>query len=159
MVFTRKDGDFHGRAVSFREGRCFFATLKNPSGEWMVISRFGRFPGFLLVNYLPNCEPGLNGNPIYIYIYIYIYIPGTQMTLVLNGKGRILEGCNTKIEDKQVPGTYIPAPSSSGFSNGKTHPKGNGIIGFWGQQLAPHPPLPLPPLPKKIVYLFLKCWV
>ena len=47
---------------------------------------------------------------IYIYIYthtyIYIYIPGTQMTIVLNGKGLLLEGSDPKIEDKQVPGIY-----------------------------------------------------
>ena len=31
MVFTRKDGDFHGRAVSFREGRVnFLAILSHP---------------------------------------------------------------------------------------------------------------------------------
>ena len=29
------------------------------------------------------------------------------MTLVLNGKGLLLEGLTTKIEDKQVPGIYI----------------------------------------------------
>ena len=29
------------------------------------------------------------------------------MTLVLNGKGLLLEGSNPKIEDKQVPGIYI----------------------------------------------------
>ena len=29
------------------------------------------------------------------------------MTLVLNGKGALLEGSNPKIEDKQVPGIYI----------------------------------------------------
>ena len=40
-------------------------------------------------------------------IYIDLYIPGTQMTLVLNGKGLLLEGSNPKIEDKQVPGIYI----------------------------------------------------
>ena len=40
-----------------------------------------------------------------------IYIPGTQMTLVLNGKGLLLEGSNPKIEDKQVPGIYIYIPS------------------------------------------------
>ena len=28
------------------------------------------------------------------------------MTLVLNGKGLLLEGSNPKIEDKQVPGIY-----------------------------------------------------
>ena len=39
--------------------------------------------------------------------HIYIYIPGTQMTLVLNGKGLFLEGSNPKIEDKQVTGIYI----------------------------------------------------
>ena len=47
---------------------------------------------------------------IYINIYIYIYklyIPGTQMTLVLFGKGLLLKGSTTKIEDKQVPGIYI----------------------------------------------------
>ena len=38
---------------------------------------------------------------------IFIYIPGTQMTLVLNGKGLLLEGSDPKIEDKQVPGIYI----------------------------------------------------
>ena len=32
------------------------------------------------------------------------YVPGTQMTLVLVGKGLLLEGSNPKIEDKQVPG-------------------------------------------------------
>ncbi len=32
--------------------------------------------------------------------------PGTQMTLVLNGKGLLLEGSNPKIEDKQVPGIF-----------------------------------------------------
>ena len=36
--------------------------------------------------------------------FIYIYIPGTQMTLVLIGKGLVLEGPWLKIEDKQVPG-------------------------------------------------------
>ena len=40
------------------------------------------------------------------FISIYIYIPGTQMTLVLNGKGLLLEGSDCKIEDKQVPGIY-----------------------------------------------------
>jgi len=29
---------------------------------------------------------------------------GTKMTVVLNGKGLLLEGSNPKIEDKQVPG-------------------------------------------------------
>ena len=29
------------------------------------------------------------------------------MTLVLNGKGLLLEGSNPKIEDKEVPGIYI----------------------------------------------------
>ena len=33
------------------------------------------------------------------------YVPGTQMTLVLIGKGLLLEGLIFKIEDKQVPGT------------------------------------------------------
>ena len=44
---------------------------------------------------------------------VYIYIPGTQMTLVLNGKGLLLEGSTPKIEDKQVPGIdmYINNPS------------------------------------------------
>jgi len=28
----------------------------------------------------------------------------TQITLVLNGKGLLVEGSNPKIEDKQVPG-------------------------------------------------------
>ena len=32
------------------------------------------------------------------------------MTLVLNGKGLLLEGSNPKIEDKQVPGIYIYMP-------------------------------------------------
>ena len=30
-----------------------------------------------------------------------IYIPGTQMTLVLNGKGLLFEGSNPEIEDQQ----------------------------------------------------------
>ena len=30
------------------------------------------------------------------------------MTLVLNGKGLLLEGSNPKIEDKQIPGAYVP---------------------------------------------------
>ena len=38
---------------------------------------------------------------------VYIYIPGTPMTLILNGKGLLLEGSTAKIEDKQVPGIYI----------------------------------------------------
>ena len=48
----------------------------------------------------------------YIYIYTYryhknqlnvgVYIPGTQITLVLIGKGLLLEGLSPKIEDKQV---------------------------------------------------------
>ena len=33
-------------------------------------------------------------------------IPGTQMTLVLIGKDLVLKGSTTKIEDKQVPGTW-----------------------------------------------------
>ena len=37
----------------------------------------------------------------------YIYIPGTQMTLVLIGKGLLLEGSTPKTKDKQVPGIYI----------------------------------------------------
>ena len=41
------------------------------------------------------------------YMYMYLYIPGTQMTLVLNGKGLLLEGSDPKIEDKQVPGINI----------------------------------------------------
>ena len=36
-----------------------------------------------------------------------LYLPGTQMTLVLVGKGLVLGGSTTKIEDKQVPGIYI----------------------------------------------------
>ena len=31
---------------------------------------------------------------------IYIYIPGTQMTLGLNGKGLLLEGSDPEIEDR-----------------------------------------------------------
>ena len=38
---------------------------------------------------------------------LYIYIPGTQMTLVLLGKGLVLEGSTPKIENKQVLGIYI----------------------------------------------------
>ena len=33
-------------------------------------------------------------------------LSGTQMTLVLNGKGLLLECSNPKIEDKQVPGIF-----------------------------------------------------
>ena len=43
---------------------------------------------------------------LFVYIYSYIYIPGTQITLILSGKGLLLEGSRPKIEDKQVPGTY-----------------------------------------------------
>ena len=39
-------------------------------------------------------------------LYVSLFIPGTQMTLVLNGKGLLLEGSNPKIEDKQVPGIF-----------------------------------------------------
>ena len=35
-----------------------------------------------------------------------ITLPGTQMTIVLIGKGLVLEASTTKIEDKQVPGIY-----------------------------------------------------
>ena len=31
---------------------------------------------------------------------LYIYIPGTQMTLGLNGKGLLLEGSDPEIEDR-----------------------------------------------------------
>ena len=34
-----------------------------------------------------------------IWYYNILTMPGTQMTLVLNGKGLFLEGSNTKIED------------------------------------------------------------
>ena len=37
----------------------------------------------------------------------HIDLPGTQMSLVLNGKCLLLEGSNPKIEDKQVPGLRI----------------------------------------------------
>ncbi len=37
----------------------------------------------------------------------FFHVPGTQMTLVLNGKGLLLEGSDPKIEDKQVPGEYM----------------------------------------------------
>ena len=33
-----------------------------------------------------------------MYTYVYMYIPGTQMALVLIGKGLVLEGSTTKIE-------------------------------------------------------------
>ena len=39
--------------------------------------------------------------------YIYIYIPGTQMTLVLIGKGLFWGGWPSKIEVKWVLGIYI----------------------------------------------------
>ena len=39
---------------------------------------------------------------LYIYIYMCVYILGTQMTLVLNGKGLL-----PKIEDKRVPGIHL----------------------------------------------------
>ena len=39
------------------------------------------------------------------YTILTNILPGTQMTLVLNGKGLLLEGSNSKIEDKQVPGS------------------------------------------------------
>ena len=44
---------------------------------------------------------------IYIYTHLYIHIPGTQMTLVLIGKGLVLEGWPSKIEVIWVPGIYI----------------------------------------------------
>ena len=43
---------------------------------------------------------------IHIYI-IYIYVPGTQMTLVLIGKGLVLGGWPSKIEVIGVPGIYL----------------------------------------------------
>ena len=36
----------------------------------------------------------------------YIYLPGTQMTIVLIGKGLVLESWPSKIEDIWVPGTF-----------------------------------------------------
>ena len=61
-----------------------------------------------------------------LYIYIYIYIPGTQMTLVLIGKGLVLGGWPTKIEVIGVPGIrniyiymnwriFIACPKASDF--------------------------------------------
>ncbi len=41
-----------------------------------------------------------------IVLHDYYYIPGTQMTLVLIGKGLLLEGSTPKTKDKQVPGNY-----------------------------------------------------
>ena len=41
-----------------------------------------------------------------LYI-IYIYIPRTEMFLVFNGKGSLLEGSNPKLEDKKVPGITV----------------------------------------------------
>ena len=47
MVFTRKDGDFHGRAVSFREGRSFtiflVRVLSSSNPFWN--GGFRRLPG------------------------------------------------------------------------------------------------------------------
>ena len=60
-------------------------------------------------------QMGWFNHQLLIYNIIYIYIPGTQMTLVLNGKGRILEGWNTKIEDKQVPGIHVIRIDSAMF--------------------------------------------
>ena len=43
-----------------------------------------------------------------ICIYVYIYIPRTQMTLVLIGKGLVLEGwVPSKIEVSWVLGIFI----------------------------------------------------
>ena len=39
-----------------------------------------------------------------------IYIPGTQMSIVLIGKGLFWEGWNPKTWDKQVPGRYMLFP-------------------------------------------------
>ncbi len=39
--------------------------------------------------------------------WFMIYIPGTQMSIVLIGKGLLLEGWSPKTGDKQVPGIYI----------------------------------------------------
>ena len=38
---------------------------------------------------------------------LYIYIPGTQMTLVLVGKGHVLGGLPSKIEVIWVLGIYV----------------------------------------------------
>ena len=56
----------------------------------------------------PSRIHGTNGifNGIDIY-YIYIYIPGSRTTIVLVGKGIVLEGLSLKIEDKKVPGIHI----------------------------------------------------
>ena len=38
MVFTRKDGDFHGRTVSFREGKCLgWGWLMLGWGWWGLV--------------------------------------------------------------------------------------------------------------------------
>ena len=41
------------------------------------------------------------------------------MTIVLNGKGLLLEGLNTKIEDKQVPGIYTVDSNGKGNTQNK----------------------------------------
>ena len=46
-----------------------------------------------------------SGHQINVHL-VYVYIPGTQMTLILIGKGLLLEGSSPKIEDKQVPGIH-----------------------------------------------------
>ena len=46
----------------------------------------------------PPCK-----STVYILYYMNECIPGTQMTLVLDGKGFLLEGSDPKIGDKQVP--------------------------------------------------------
>ena len=57
MVFTREDGDFHGRAVSFREG-IFGVKIKNPWKPSKDVYFFGIFGLVLLVWMV---EPGIPG--------------------------------------------------------------------------------------------------
>ena len=46
--------------------------------------------------------------------FIHHHLPGTQMTLILIGKGLLLEGSSPKIEDKQVRGIDW-TPTNSGL--------------------------------------------
>ena len=86
-------------------------SCRNPFSENPYLRPFSNADG--LEDELPGFPFKRPGWPIFQqgYVccyfqerYITVYIPGTQMTVVLNGKGLLLEGSNPKIEDKQVPG-------------------------------------------------------
>ena len=54
MVFTRKDGDFHGQAVSFREGKAYVREFPHPKNSRLEGSGFlhFRYLKFLVIKFL-----------------------------------------------------------------------------------------------------------